>query len=150
MISAIMAAGYVKQCTFDTHNLGINPGINPGLEANLCFTLDAQRSFKTRAMIRENQQLVTNEPVEFEKSLVEVQDCRKITDHFRGIYKIYPNLINENRRMSTCNRLDLKTLGSQPIMYKNLPGHWTRGPGDCDCEPPPPPHLTLPNNQRLS
>jgi len=42
----------------------------------------------------ENRQLVTNEPVEFEKYPVEVQDCRKITDHFRGIYRIYPNLIN--------------------------------------------------------
>ena len=26
-----------------------------------------------------------------------------------------PNLIKENWRMSTCNRLDLQTLGSQPI-----------------------------------
>ena len=36
-------------------------------------------------LIGENQQLVTNEPVEFEKLLVEVDDRRKITDHFRGI-----------------------------------------------------------------
>ena len=28
--------------------------------------------------------------------------------------------------MSTCNRLNLKTLGSQPIMFKYLPGHWSR------------------------
>jgi hypothetical protein len=35
----------------------------------------------------------------------------------------YPNLIKENRRMSTCNRLDLQTLGSQPMMPKNLPDH---------------------------
>ena len=36
-------------------------------------------------MIRENRQLVTDEAVEFEKYPVEVQDdCRKITDHFRG------------------------------------------------------------------
>ena len=26
--------------------------------------------------------------------------------------------------MSTCNRLDLQTLGSQPVMPKNLPDHW--------------------------
>jgi hypothetical protein len=51
----------------------------------------------------------------------------KITDHFRGIYRVYyPNLIKENRRMSTCNRLDLQPLGSQPAMPKNLPDHWTR------------------------
>ena len=31
-------------------------------------------------MIQENRQLVTNEPVEFEKKSVKVQDCRKITD----------------------------------------------------------------------
>jgi hypothetical protein len=27
--------------------------------------------------------------------------------------------------MSTCNWLDLQTLGSQPIMPKNLPDHWS-------------------------
>ena len=73
--------------------------------------------------IGEKRQLISNEPVEFEKLLVEVGDCRKITDHFRGIYRIYPNLIKEDWRMSTCNRLDLQTLGSQPIMPKNILGH---------------------------
>ena len=29
--------------------------------------------------------------------------------------------------MSTCNRLDLETLGSQPVMPKNLPDHWCPG-----------------------
>ena len=47
-------------------------------------------------MIGENQQLVTDEPVEFEEYPVEVQDCKKITDHFRIIYRIYPNLVKEN------------------------------------------------------
>ena len=42
---------------------------------------------------------------------------------FRGIYRIYFNLTKKNRRMSTCNRLDLQTLGSQPVMPKNLPDH---------------------------
>ena len=70
-------------------------------------------------MIGENRQLITDEPVE-------VQDCKKITDHFRGIHGIYPNLIKENWRMSTCNRLDLQTLGSQPIMFRNLPDHWSQ------------------------
>ena len=49
-----------------------------------------------KPMIGENRQLVTNEPVEFKKSPVEVQDCRKITDQFRGIYIIDPNLRKEN------------------------------------------------------
>ena len=43
--------------------------------------------------------------------------------------------------MSTCNRLDLQTLGSQPVMPKNLPGHWSRArslvceaaPGSSNC-----------------
>ena len=68
-----------------------------------------------------------NEPVEFEKYPVEVQGCRKITDHFRGICRIYPNLVKENRRVSTCNRLDLQTQGSQPVMPENLPDHWYTG-----------------------
>ena len=75
-------------------------------------------------MIGEHRQLVTNEPVEFEKYPVEVQDCRKITGHFRGIYRIYPDLIKEYQRKLTCNRLDLQTLGSQLVMPKNLSDHW--------------------------
>ena len=43
-------------------------------------------------MIGENWQLVTNELVEFEKQPVEVEDCRKMTDLFKRIYRIYPNL----------------------------------------------------------
>jgi len=40
------------------------------------------------AMIGENLQVVTDEPIE-------VQDCRKITDHFRGICRIYPHFIKK-------------------------------------------------------
>ena len=39
-------------------------------------------------MIGENRQLVTDEPVE-------VPNFSRITDHFRGIYGIYPNLIKK-------------------------------------------------------
>ena len=35
------------------------------------------------AMIGESRQLVTDEPVEFEKQPVAVQDFRRIIDHFR-------------------------------------------------------------------
>ena len=60
------------------------------------------------------------------KHPVEVQDYRKINNHFRIIYRIYLNLRKENR-MSTCNRLDLQTLESPPVMPKNLPEHyWSR------------------------
>ena len=46
-------------------------------------------------MTGEKQQLGTDEPVEFEEKPVEIQDCRKITDHIRGIYRKYPNLVKE-------------------------------------------------------
>ena len=73
-------------------------------------------------MIGENEKLVTNEPVEFEKSPVEVEDCRKTTNLFDGICRIYhPNLMKENLRMSTCSQSDLQTLGSQPVIPKNIP-----------------------------
>ena len=42
---------------------------------------------------------------------------------FRAIYRIYPNSMKENRSMSTFNQLDLQTLGSRPVMLKNLPDH---------------------------
>ena len=29
--------------------------------------------------------------------------------------------------MSTCNRLELQTLGSQPVNAQNLPDHWYGG-----------------------
>jgi hypothetical protein len=35
--------------------------------------------------VEENQPLFTDEPVEFEKQLVEVHDFRKITHHFGGM-----------------------------------------------------------------
>ena len=58
----------------------------------------------------ENQPLVTDEPVEFEKQLVEVSILQEnILEKSR---KYIPNLIKTNRKMSTCNELDLETLGS--------------------------------------
>ena len=50
--------------------------------------------------------------------------ARKLPIILEEFIEIYPNLIKENRRMSTCNRLDLQTLGSQPVMPKNLPDDW--------------------------
>ena len=91
-------------------------GSQPVMPKNLPIT-------DIETMIRENRHLVTEEPVEFKKSPVEVGDCRKITDRFRGIYRVYPNLIKKNQRRSTCNWLDLQALGSQPVMPKNLPNH---------------------------
>ena len=40
--------------------------------------------------------LITDEPVEFEKEPVEVEDFGKITHQFRGIYRIYIKLGKRN------------------------------------------------------
>jgi hypothetical protein len=65
----------------------------------------------------ENQLLVTDELVEFEKYLVHV-----IQRSFRGIYRKMSQitLIKENRKMSTGNRLDLEIQGSRPILCPKL------------------------------
>jgi hypothetical protein len=47
----------------------------------------------------------------------------KFTDDFREMCGIYLKLIKETRKIIPCSRLDLKTLGSQSIMFKNRPGH---------------------------
>ena len=43
--------------------------------------------------------------------------------------------------MFTCNRLDLKTLGSWPIMSQNLPAHWSNGHFTHETESPWPLHF---------
>ena len=58
----------------------------------------------------ENWPLVTNEPIE--KYLVQDLNFMKITHQCRGIYGTYLTSIKKNRKMSTCNRVDLETLGS--------------------------------------
>ena len=56
----------------------------------------------------ENRLRVTDESVE-------VQDFMKVLDHFRGIYRIYFNLMKESRKMLACDQLDLQTLEIQPF-----------------------------------
>jgi hypothetical protein len=71
--------------------------------------------------------LVTFGPVEFEKQRVEVQGFRKFTDHFRGICGIYFKLIKKNQKITSCDWLDLKTLGFvDQVCPKNLRGHYTK------------------------
>ena len=70
---------------------------------------------------KEIQPPVTNGLVEFEKSLVRVQDFRQISDHFRWIYTTYIKSIKQNWKISTCNQLDLKTLGNSTSFAQNLP-----------------------------
>jgi hypothetical protein len=59
------------------------------------------------------------------------KDFRKITYHLRGIWRIYLKLRKKKRTMSTCNQLDFETLGSQPIVPKNLPGYCSKWGGSC-------------------
>lgn len=56
--------------------------------------------------------LVTHKPVEFDKSPVDVEDFRKITDHSRGLYARVKPQINKGKikKSYTCNSLDLETL----------------------------------------
>ena len=86
-----------------------------------------KKTSNLRPMCEKNRRLVTDELVEFEKWPVEVGDFRRISDHFRGIYKIYLKRIKQNRKMSTCNWLDLESPESSPTMPKNFPGTSNRG-----------------------
>ena len=49
----------------------------------------------------------------------------KLPINLEEFKEYFPNLIKEKRRMSTCNWLDLQTLGSRLIMPKNLPDQWS-------------------------
>ena len=101
--------------------LNCNWGLNrTGLQAlraqSSCYSPKLRRIpsvVGTAVNDRENPLLVTDQPVE-------VQDSRKFTHHFRGIYKIYTNLTKKNCKMSTYNKLDLESLGSRIIIVNNL------------------------------
>ena len=81
----------------------------------------------TKPMIGENRQLVTKEPVEVWEISGWSKTAGKLLIILEKFYRIYPNLIKENRSMSICNRLDLQTLGPQPvIMPRNLLDHCTK------------------------
>ena len=68
------------------------------------------------ALLEKNQQLITNE-------LAKIWDFMIITNHFRGIYRVYLTWIKPDRKMSTSDRLDLESLGSWLTMSKKLPRH---------------------------
>ena len=62
---------------------------NPSVQELLapCLVCEA-----AQAMIGDNRQLVTDEPFKVEENPVEVQDCRKMTDYFRGNLEYTPTL----------------------------------------------------------
>ena len=68
------------------------------------MSFDTLMDKSERSMNGENGLQVTNEPIE-------VQDFRKIIDHLRGVYGIYLKLIQKNQKITTCNHLDLESLG---------------------------------------
>ena len=113
----------------DLQRLGSQPVMPKNLPDH-CYKTDftiprVHPNSLTRPMIRENRQLVTNQPVQFQKSPVEVQTAGKLPIVLEEVIECTQiNLINENRRMWACNQLDLQILGSQPVvMPKNLPDH---------------------------
>ena len=65
---------------------------------------------------------VTDEPTEFEKWLVQVQDFRQIAHHFGGSYSICFTIMKINRKIPTCNWLDLETCKFDQFCPKS-PGH---------------------------
>ena len=78
-------------------------------------------------MNRENRLLVTDVPVEFEFEF-KSKDFKKITHQFRGIYRIlYPNFMKGNRKVSTCNLLDLEKIRIPTDYAQKSP--WTLGVG---------------------
>jgi hypothetical protein len=62
-----------------------------------------------------NRPLITNELVWIWKITRWSSRIQEIADHFWRIYEIFLGSIKENRKMSTCNQLDLESLGSGPI-----------------------------------
>ena len=84
-----------------------------------CVHLNFVASYGFVTLSGENWQLVTDEPVEFEKWPVEVGDFRRTTDHFRGIYRIYTPL-KQIRKNSTCNRLDLQCPKTSRVLFRNF------------------------------
>lgn len=71
-------------------------------------------------MKRENQPLVRDEPVEYEKSAVEAQDFMRITYHFRGIERMQVKVVKKKWKMSTRNRLDLENTRISSEVYPKI------------------------------
>jgi hypothetical protein len=44
---------------------------------------------------------------------------------FKEFIEYTLNLMKKNQKMPMWNQVDLETLGYQPVMPKNLPGHWS-------------------------
>ena len=70
-----------------------------------------------------NQQLVTDEPVKFEDNLWKFETLGELLTILEESIECTSNeWKHQNQKMSTCNRLDLKSLGSCRTMPRNFPG----------------------------
>ena len=75
--------------------------------------------------------VVADEPVGFEKQLVEVHCFRKITDRFGGICGIYLGLVVKSQKITTCNPIGLGntrilTDGAQNLSRRLIIKTWFR------------------------
>jgi hypothetical protein len=84
------------------------PGASPCSFYELCDAMIGRN--RLNRLLQMNRLSLRNNRVKFTTA----GNLPILLEEFIGIY---PNLIKANRRLSTCNRLDLQTLGSQPIMY---------------------------------
>ena len=80
------------------------------------------QSSSSLPMNREIRLLVIDEPAEFGRQTVEVQDFKNFTDPRRGIHRVYLKVMQDKEKMSTFHQLDLETLGSWLVMLKAFPG----------------------------
>lgn len=60
-------------------------------------------------------------PVEFEKEPAQVQDFKKSTDCFRGVYGTDLKLTKKSERSHDVTSWTWETLGFRPIVPQNLP-----------------------------
>ena len=99
--------GKLPVCRFTEHSMQYTTTINTGKPKDLT-------QWDSGTLLGKNRGLVTDEPVEFEKQLVEAGDCGGITNRLEECIEEYTsNEGKKNRKMSiTCNRLDVESLGS--------------------------------------
>ena len=76
------------------------------IEMTLAIDMGSKLSMK--AMNKENQLLVKMNRLSLRHNRVKFQGFKKLTDCFRGIYGICLKSIKKNRKITTCNRLDLE------------------------------------------
>ena len=71
----------------------------------------------------------------FKNDQLKVEISGRLPICFRGICRMNLKSVKKNRKITTCNRLDLETLGFWLIMPKILPGHWSTAEKSATCSP---------------